>query len=261
MISASFTLLEHALEVTDDDEEKDKRLQKYNEYCKEHNLGTVEDLDDATYNDILNTIYYDHASRLQKNGEYEKAIDLYQKINKYQDSTKQLIECYKKCGIQYMYMDKCTTLVNAGKKGDNYKETNSITKSDNENGCKLGKFIVSDFTEKEENGDRTKFIKTPGDNMKLWFELERDIDDLTGNGKRSIVADTKGWDQTFGEPKMQLIKELILEGEHYWFNISHQTDKPKRSFIRTILWRKKQQLPIPWLNLMRKAHTMSQWII
>ena len=31
--------------------------------------------------------------------------------------------------------------------------------------------------------------------------LERDIKDLTGNGKRSVIADKKGWDAVFKAPE------------------------------------------------------------
>ncbi len=196
---AAESLLKYSIESEDNDEERIQRLLNYQKYCKEHDLDIDEESLGVSSYDLLNDAYYSLAVKAQEAGEYERAIGLYTMIGQYGDATKHIIECYKMCGIQYVYME--TTLVNAGKKGGNYSESKSITRSDIDNGCELGSFIISGFTEKEESGTKTTFVKTRGHDMTLWFDLERNIDDLPGNGKRSILSDPKGWDTTFKAPE------------------------------------------------------------
>lgn len=196
---AAEALLKYALESEGNDEEIIQRLQSYHKYCNEHELTIDETKYDVSSYELLNEAYYNLAVKAQENGEYERAMEFYSKVGQYKDAANRLIECYKKYGIQYKYMD--ATLVNAGKKNGNYAEAKGITRDDVDRGCELGSFIISGYTEKEEGRDRTIFIKTRGHNMTLWFNLERNIDDLTGNGKLSILTDPKGWDTLFKAPE------------------------------------------------------------
>lgn len=196
---AAETLLKYALEAEGDDEEITQRLQNYHKYCKEHDLTVDESEYEISSYELLNEAYYNLALKSQDNGEYERAMEFYSKVGQYKEAASRLIDCYKEYGIQYKYMD--ATLVNAGKKNGNYAETKGITRDDVDRGCELGSFIISGYTEKEEDRDRTTFIKTRGHNITLWFNLERNIDDLTGNGKLSILADPKGWDTIFKAPE------------------------------------------------------------
>jgi len=45
------------------------------------------------------------------------------------------------------------------------------------------------------------FIKTLGDQVELWFQLEQDIDCLNGNDTLSISEDGNGFDEAFGISK------------------------------------------------------------
>lgn len=199
---AAQSLLEYALEANDNDEEMAQRLQRYRQYCIDHDIEIDEESLNVSSYDLLNEKYYNLAVRFQENGEYQRAIDLYTKIGSYSDAMDRLLECYDKCGVRYTFID--AKPVNAGKKGNNYSETIPITDKDIENGCKIGDFVISGYTEMEnDNGDIT-FIKTRdhGIDMVLWFDIDRDIDDLTGDGKLSILADPKGWDAILQAPEV-----------------------------------------------------------
>lgn len=69
-------------------------------------------------------------------------------------------------------------------------------------GWTLGSFFVSGYTsvQQDESGDPI-FIKTLGDQVELWFQLEQDIDCLNGNDALSISEDKNGFDETFGISK------------------------------------------------------------
>lgn len=91
--------------------------------------------------------------------------------------------------------------VNTGK-DNGFSEANKIDSKDPHFGWKLGSFFVSGYTSvyEDENGDPI-FIKTLGDQIELWFQLEQDIDCLNGDDVLSISEDGNGYDEAFGISK------------------------------------------------------------
>ena len=92
-------------------------------------------------------------------------------------------------------------VVNTGK-DNGYSEAHKIEIKDPHFGWTLGSFFVSGYTSvyEDENGDPI-FIKTLGDQIELWFQLEQDIDCLNGNDALSISEDGNGFDEAFGISK------------------------------------------------------------
>ena len=54
------------------------------------------------------------------------------------------------------------------------------------------------------------FIKTLGNSVTLWFDLEQDIDALNGNAQLSLAADANGYDQQFGIPKTNFGRGTLI---------------------------------------------------
>ena len=92
-------------------------------------------------------------------------------------------------------------VVNTGK-DNGYSESHKIDSKDPHFGWTLGSFFVSGYTSvyEDENGDPI-FIKTLGDQIELWFQLEQDIDCLNGNDALSVSEDRNGFDEAFGISK------------------------------------------------------------
>jgi len=84
-------------------------------------------------------------------------------------------------------------------KDNGFAGAESITSKDPHFGWSLGRFFVCGYTAvyEDENGDPI-FIKTLGDRIELWFELEQDIDCLNGSDALMIAEDTNGFDEAFG---------------------------------------------------------------
>lgn len=91
--------------------------------------------------------------------------------------------------------------VNTGK-DNGYSEAYKIDSKDPHFGWTLGSFFVSGYTSvhEDENGDPI-FLKTLGDQVELWFQLEQDIDCLNGSDVLSISEDGNGFDEAFGISK------------------------------------------------------------
>ena len=92
-----------------------------------------------------------------------------------------------------------------------YSEAREIGDGDVHFGWTLGRFFVCGFTSvyEDENGDPV-FIKTLGDQIQLWFELEQDIDCLNGNDALQICEDTNGFDEAFGIEKTDLGRGAMI---------------------------------------------------
>lgn len=80
-----------------------------------------------------------------------------------------------------------------------YSGAAAIGSGDPHFGWTLGRFFVCGYTsvQEDENGNPI-FIKTLGDQIQLWFELEEDIDCLNGDDMLSVCEDTNGFDEGFG---------------------------------------------------------------
>jgi len=92
-------------------------------------------------------------------------------------------------------------VVNTGK-DNGYSEVYKIESDDPHFGWSLGTFFVSGYTSVYEDEDGNPvFIKTLGDQIELWFQLDQDIDCLNGKDALSIAEDTNGFDEAFGISK------------------------------------------------------------
>lgn len=92
-------------------------------------------------------------------------------------------------------------VVNTGK-DNGYSEAHKLESDDPHFGWTLGSFFISGYTRVDEDANGNPiFIKTLGDQIELWFELEQDIDCLNGQDSLSIVEDSNGFDEAFGISK------------------------------------------------------------
>lgn len=151
---------------------------------------------------------YAMAVEHQAAGEYEVAAQLFEKAGQYEDSMERLKECYAKLGISVYYFD--AEAVNAGT-DTGYSKEDAIKGSDKHFGWRLGRFFVSGFTRVSSGETEAPvFVKTLGDSVTLWFDLEQNIDALNGNTDLSVCADTDGYDQYFGVPKTNFGRGTLI---------------------------------------------------
>ncbi len=151
---------------------------------------------------------YALAVAAQESGDYETAVTLFEKAGQYKDSMTRLKKCFEKLGtsVYYFSADAVETGVDTG-----YSQTNTITGSDKHFGWQLGRFFMSGFTRvTNQTTDMPVFIKTLGDSVTLWFDLEQDIDALNGNTKLVIGEDTNGYDQSFGVSKTNFGRGTLI---------------------------------------------------
>ncbi len=140
--------------------------------------------------------------------EYEAAAQLFEKAGQYEDSMERLKECYAKLGISIYYFD--AEAVNAGT-DTGYSKEGAIKGDDKHFGWRLGRFFVSGFTRVSSGETEAPvFVKTLGDSVTLWFDLEQNIDALNGNTDLSVCADTDGYDQYFGVPKTNFGRGTLI---------------------------------------------------
>ncbi len=90
--------------------------------------------------------------------------------------------------------------VNAGT-DTGYADDAALTEKDPHYGWSLGRFYATGFTTVQRENGQVTFLKTTGDDIKLKFRLDQDIDCLNGNGALTINDDTNGYDQRFGTTK------------------------------------------------------------
>lgn len=90
--------------------------------------------------------------------------------------------------------------VNAGM-DDGYSKDGALTEKDPHYGWSLGRFYVSGFTNIQREGNKVTFLKTAGDDIKLKFRLDQEIDQLNGDKALTINDDSNGYDQRFGITK------------------------------------------------------------
>lgn len=93
--------------------------------------------------------------------------------------------------------------VNTGK-DNGFSGSRAIDSDDPHWGWTLGSFYTTGFTRQtvDENGHPV-FLKTVGDKITLWFELDQDISKLNGNDMLKICGDTNGYDEYFGIPEFE----------------------------------------------------------
>ena len=90
--------------------------------------------------------------------------------------------------------------VNAGT-DDGYSKDDALTEKDPHYGWSLGRFYVTGFTNVQREGNKVTFLKTAGDDIKLKFRLDQEIDQLNGDKALTINDDSNGYDQRFGITK------------------------------------------------------------
>ena len=90
--------------------------------------------------------------------------------------------------------------VNAGT-DTGYSNSDALTEKDPHYGWSLGRFYATGFTTVQREDGQVTFLKTTGDDIKLKFRLDQDIDCLNGNSALTINDDTNGYDQRFGTTK------------------------------------------------------------
>ena len=96
------------------------------------------------------------------------------------------------------------SVVNAGH-DTGFSESNKITEKDPHFGWTLGDFYVDGYTRVTANeGGDPVFLKTVGDTVTLWFQLNQDINQLNGNKKLSVEDDSNGYDEYFGIKKTEM---------------------------------------------------------
>lgn len=87
------------------------------------------------------------------------------------------------------------------KKDTGYSQQITIDEKNPHYGWNIGTFSINGYTRETSDNGNTMFLKNAGDKVTLWFNLAKDIDNLDGNGKYSIVEDRNGFDQYFEIPK------------------------------------------------------------
>ena len=182
-----------------------ERFEAYKAYAGNHGVELAEE-----FNWYLPDCYYEMGIQSMETGNYEHAIEIFSTINSFEDTMEKLTECFDKTNVQYRYLSQnLGSVVNAGN-GKGYSETNEIKGSDPHFGWALGKFLISGYTEVQDNNGTLTFIKTPGDDLVLWFDLDQDIDCLNGNEDLTIAEDKNGYDQAFGISKTNMGRGALL---------------------------------------------------
>ncbi len=164
------------------------------------------------------------------NGCYYRVIVVYELALRTEESNFLFINTdkydYKKCAEVYEFY-ACTNSEEAdaidpnqtyslGKKVrvenfDGYFGEEIIDKEDIHYGWEIGNFFVSGYTDEVTDSDGNMvFLKNVGDKVTLWFNLNQDINNLNGNSKLSITADTEGYDQYFETPKMDFGRGVLI---------------------------------------------------
>ena len=102
------------------------------------------------------------------------------------------------------------TAVNTGL-DNGFSGTASIDSDDPHWGWKIGEFYVSGYTRQTtDTQGNPVFLKTVGDTITLWFELQQNLDKLNGNDKLSLCWDGNGYDEYFGVPKTEFGKGALI---------------------------------------------------
>lgn len=89
----------------------------------------------------------------------------------------------------------------AVKKDSGYSEEIKLDSKNPHYGWDLGIFSINGYTRETTSEGKPLFLKNAGDKVTLWFHLDKDIEDLDGNGKYVIAEDKNGYDQYFQTKK------------------------------------------------------------
>ena len=106
-----------------------------------------------------------------------------------------------------------------------YAESNEIGQDNPHFGWRIGQFYVSGYTGVERSTDgRPVFLKVAGDQVRLSFRLDQDIDALNGSNSLSVSDDGNGSDVGLGVPKTDFGRgALIIRQTNY----QNETGEPQ----------------------------------
>lgn len=105
-----------------------------------------------------------------------------------------------------------STAINTGNEGYCLSKGTSILEPDDpQYGWALGYFTINGYTSevKDDEGNYV-FLKNVGDQVTLWFTLEKDINDLLGDGRLSIAEDDNGEDIDFQTKKTNFKRGTLI---------------------------------------------------
>lgn len=105
-----------------------------------------------------------------------------------------------------------STAVNTGEEGYCLSKGVSVLESDDpQYGWALGYFTINGYTgEAKDDDGNYVFLKNVGDQVTLWFTLEKDINDLLGDGRLSISEDEDGEDLDFQIKKSNFKRGTLI---------------------------------------------------
>lgn len=108
------------------------------------------------------------------------------------------------------------------KSNSDYSSSKPIKAGDFHYGWNLGSFYVDGFSSViSENTDNVVFLKTVGDKITLYFNLEQDINELDGSSRKWISDDGNGIDEYFSIPKQKFHHgALIIRKTNYRNEVS-----------------------------------------
>lgn len=151
------------------------------------------------------------------NYEYKKQAEVYEfYVYSKNESLDALVE--SKNTLKYSLGSK----VNTGK-DNGYSGSNDIENKDPHYGWELGNFFVSGYTRntKDENSNPV-FLKNVGDKVTLYFNLQQDIDHLSGNEALSISEDSNGYDKYFETNKTNFGRGALIIRYTDYENVQHE---------------------------------------
>ena len=151
---------------------------------------------------------YEYAVYMQDNSNYEKASQLFGEAGQYEDSMERMRNCFDEIGVPIYFIS--AEAVNAGL-DNGYSKANPIKGDDRHFGWRLGRFFMSGFTRViDGSGGEPVFVKTLGDSITLWFDLEQDIYRLNDNKNLSVSRDGNGYDEYFGVKKSNFGRGTLI---------------------------------------------------
>lgn len=180
---------------SDDLETAVSLFRQYHDYCEEKSVAVCKE-----YREALPECYYRMAVQQLNDRQYAKAIELLSNLGQYKDSMALLQKCFDKTHVQYSWLTQRDASLNAGK-DNGYSGAQAFAADDPHYGWSLGRFLMSGYTEADYSAGYPTFVKTPGDALVLWFDLNQDIDKLNGNDELSIDNDKKGYYRSFQTQK------------------------------------------------------------
>ena len=114
--------------------------------------------------------------------------------------------------------------VNAGL-DTGYAETNEISQDDPHFSWRLGQFFVSGYTSVEQSPEGYPvFLKVAGDQVRLSFRLDQNINSLNGNDALSVNDDDNGSDEALGVPRTDFGRGTLIVRQT---NYQNETMEPQ----------------------------------